>query len=199
MRRFQQKLAFYLECLNRAGRGKFLTVETISGILALVAMPISQLWQPAQPYLNWIPLALFVSMFLGSILLGAVTAPYWIAKELEDENENIRLKLDNKEARQNALNVLWKLRSEGIAMRNEPLVSENEVGPWKAKMNEWRDKVLVQAGIVNENLRSYLERLDRTEPIPVNIFPRNGDHELTLRIMSEVLRRMETYLTRELR
>lgn len=197
MGRYIQMRHFYLECLHRAGRGRLLQIETIAGLLAMVAIPIAAYWKSVGPYMNWIPLAVFGAVFIGTIIIGFTTAPYWIAKELEEDKDRLHLQLENKAARQSAINRLWQLRSDGIVIRNKP-ISIGDVTTWRKDVDTWRANVLLEADKVNTNLKCYLERLDHTCGIPGNIVVISGDHELWVRITSEILLRMEEYLKKEL-
>lgn len=199
MGQFVRMRDFYKECLRRAWRGKFLVIESISGFMTLVGIPIAAYWEAPQQYMNWLPLAFFLVVFVGTLFIGFITAPYCIARELEQGNEKLQLQIENKEARQNAIDKLWQLRSEGISLRNkEPSYDNLAIRAWVLEIRQWREKVLLEAGKVNVNLKCYLERLDHTCPVPGGIIPFPGDHELHVRIASKILLRLEEYLKKEL-
>ena len=127
-----------------------------------------------------------------------VSAPAKIYGEAQENIFKLQLQLDDKAARQASINILWKLRSNGISHRNRDVSSPEELDEWKQKYNKWRDEVLEESEKVNINLRCYLERLDLTGPIPANSKIFNPDHELQVRIMSEILQRLQEYLKKEL-
>jgi hypothetical protein len=185
---------FYAQCFRKAWRGKLLHVEAISGILTLLAIPIAAIWKPEVANINWLPLALFCVIFIGTIIYGFVTAPYWIAKGIKDERDKLQAELDNKAARENALNKLWDLRSAGISLRNDSVVSADNFEFWKTRFEQWKQDVLTEAGKVNYNLKCYLDRLDQLRPRPVGLSTFNSEHERLVCITSEMLQRLQEYL-----
>lgn len=81
---------FYAECWRMAWRGKLFHVEAISGMLALLAVPVVAFWDPGDTYINWIPLTIFAAVFVTALCVGLITAPYWIAKELEEQTNRLK-------------------------------------------------------------------------------------------------------------
>jgi hypothetical protein len=74
---------FYKKCWFRAWRGKLFFVQRISGLLSIIAIPIGTWWKPSNiAALNWLPLMIFVSVFMAIVLWNFVTAPYYIATDL---------------------------------------------------------------------------------------------------------------------
>lgn len=96
-------------------------------------------------------------------------------------------------SREEAIKVLWKLRKDGVAIRNEPVPSEQLFPPWKAKYEKWRNDVLLAAEKVDENLRPRLEVLDQLRP-PPTLPVINQDHALCITIVSEILLRLSEKL-----
>lgn len=96
-------------------------------------------------------------------------------------------------SREEAIKLLWRLRKVGVAIRNEPVPSEQLFPPWKAKYERWRHDVLLAAEKVDENLRHRLEVLDRLRP-PPTLPVINRDHALCITITSEILLRLEERL-----
>lgn len=131
-------------------------------------------------------------------LYGFIRAPKKVYDEAQENIRNLKLQLDNEAARQNSINILWRLRSEGITLRNKSISSLEELEEWKKYFSQWRDEVLEESGKVNVNLKCYLERLDVTGQNPSNLNIFNPDHELQARIMSEILKRLQEYLKKEL-
>lgn len=189
---------FYSQCVRRAWRGKLLHVEAVVGLLLLIAIPIAATWRPDIANLNWIPLAVFAIIFAGVLVYGLVTAPFYIANEMQNENVKLQNKLNDIAVKQNALDKLWQLRSDGISLRNDKVDSDQGLVAWKEAYERWRTAVLAEAGIVNINLKCYLERLDRTGPVPGNSHIFNPEHELLVRITSEILQRLQEYLKKSL-
>lgn len=188
---------FYAECVKRAARGKLLHVEAISGLLALLAVPVAALWDPRSQFLNWVPLAIFGAVFVGTLIFGFLTAPYWIATEFESQRDALAGQLDMGARRQAAVDQLWDLRSNGIRLRNERLANDEAVEDWAVRINAWRDEVLSASHVVSVNLRNWLDRLDHTVSAPNNIPIVNSHHDQLVRVTSEMLLRMEQYLLRE--
>lgn len=87
---------------------------------------------------------------------------------------------------------LWDLRRKGISLRNER-ISHEEYGEWKNKFESWRDEVLSEAQKISSGLRSHLEVLDQLRQPDLGD-PVNSDHERDLRILSEILARLQAYL-----
>ena len=191
---------FYLDCFKRAGRGKLLHVEAISGFLALVCLPVATYWNFfGSEILNWLPLIIFGTVFLGTVAIGLLTAPYKIADQLERDRNALREKLDERVARQAALNELWRLRSDGITLRNTRVTSDPSFAEWIEKSEAWRSEVLERAEVISMNLRNWLDRLDRCNPPPQMPWPwHNDDHAHRVKIFSEILLRMQTFLEKDL-
>ena len=96
-------------------------------------------------------------------------------------------------SREDAIRILWQLRKVGVAIRNEPVPSEQVFTAWKAKYEKWREDVLLAAEKVDENMRHRLEVLDRLRP-PPSLPVINRDHAVCITIASEILSRLEERL-----
>lgn len=96
-------------------------------------------------------------------------------------------------SRDEAIKILWKLRREGVAIRNEQISSEQQFPAWKAKFEKWRNAVLLVAEKVDGNLRQRLEVLNQVRP-PPTLPVVNQEHVLCIRIASEILLRLEERL-----
>lgn len=96
-------------------------------------------------------------------------------------------------SREEAISRLWDLRRIGVAIRNEPVPSEQLFPPWKAKYEQWRAEVLAAADKVNEGLRQRLEVLDRLRP-PPSLPVVSNEHARCIAIASEILLRLEERL-----
>jgi hypothetical protein len=88
---------------------------------------------------------------------------------------------------------LWRLREEGVAIRNAPVPSGKDYPAWKHKYKAWRDDVLMVAEKYDENLRPRLEVRDRPRQ-PPNLPVINQDHALCIKVASEILLRIAEYL-----
>lgn len=96
-------------------------------------------------------------------------------------------------SRDEAIKILWKLRRDGVAIRNEQVASDRQFPAWKAKYEKWRRDVLAVAEKVDENLRQRLEVLNQLRP-PPTLPVINQDHALCIAIASEILLRLEERL-----
>jgi len=142
-------------------------------------------------------LALFL-LFLLVCVLNICAAIPKLHQEAENEIAKLRGRLDTRAGRQAALNELWRLRSDGISIRNRSIETEKEYQQWHKEYEKWRIEVLEKAEVLTINLRNWLERLDTTVTDPTGRKPFNPDHELKRRIMSTILHRMQVYLEKEL-
>jgi len=153
---------------------------------SLVAERLGEIWA--------IILAFFVAFAL-IFSINIILAP--------NEIDELRKQLDDKEARQNAIDTLWALREEGVVLRNKKLptgivVSSDGFENWRRSYKEWRENVLTEAGKVNINLKCYLETLDKMGAPPANVEIVNSEHGLYVNIISEMLQRLQEYLKKEL-
>src|SRR5262249_15280612 len=98
-----------------------------------------------------------------------------------------------------ALNLIWDLRQSGVEIRNE--FPANFIN-WHRRVYEWRDQVLDAAGVLSTNLRRHLQTLNETHGYPGDIriasLLHADEHKNDLSIISEILRRLEKYLERDL-
>lgn len=192
------KSEFYWECTKRAFRGKLAQVELVSGLLALVAVPIGLwLWPNASGAMNWVPLAIFGAFFVGTIAVGLITAPYWMFGELEQQRNELQAILDTRAARRSAIAKLWELRATGVEHRNKN-IERDDVAQWVRTFDVWREDVLAHAGTVSDGLNAWLTTLDRVRPPPDLAPPASADHKHYRGIMSEILLRMEEFLQAEM-
>lgn len=145
--------------------------------------------------------ALLVALVIAGsavLLWNVPRAAAALQMEAEDEITRLRNLFDDKAKRQAAINVLWQLRSDGISLRNRRVGSVGEFAGWRAELDSWRERVLDESGKVNPNLRNYLDRLDLTRGIPKNTVVFSAEHELQVRIATEILARLQEYLKKEL-
>jgi len=96
-------------------------------------------------------------------------------------------------SREDAIKLLWRLRKEGVAIRNEPIPSEKLFSQWKVKYEKWRNDVLLAAEKVDENLRARLEVLDQLRSPPA-LPVINQEHAQCIAIASEILLRLNERL-----
>ena len=112
-------------------------------------------------------------------------------------------KIDDRERRQLALNKLWRLRSDGIALRNKPITTEAEFVDWQRRYEEWRENILRAAEERSVNLREWLDRLERMGAPPSGLtfyFDDTGEseHRRLVGIMTEMLVRLQKHLEKDL-
>ncbi len=87
---------------------------------------------------------------------------------------------------------LWDLRTQGVSLRNEN-VDHWSYPEWKERFESWHSELLLEAQKISTGLGSYLETLDQcTQPDLVS--PANREHEQDLRVLSEVLFRLQKFL-----
>jgi hypothetical protein len=122
-------------------------------------------------------LVALVIIFSAVFIVNLLKAPQSLQQEAEAEIAGLRKQLNDREAKQAAINVLWSLRSSGISMRNDRVSSEDEFNDWQGRFWTWRTNVIAQAGLVDQNLQNWLDRLDRTQPPPLGHAPFNAEHE----------------------
>jgi hypothetical protein len=150
----------------------------------------------------WAAILAFLSVFSLMLLINFVLAPAKLQEEADREIASLSKKLNDREARQAAIDELWRLRAEGISHRNCDAVHGTSTAvayaSWKADYENWRHETLTVARAVNVNLHNWLDRLDRTVPSPGGQTYFNPEHELLTRIMSTMLDRMQRYLEKEL-
>ena len=120
-------------------------------------------------------LILFVVLFVVSLTVGLVRAPYSVHRELEQKNLKLQDRLFNRERREAAIAKLWALRAEGVDIRNE-VVAPRKLQAWIKRYESWRDNVLTEAGAVSRNLQAWLQTLDRVRLPPSLPPPTNPSH-----------------------
>ncbi len=150
-------------------------------------------------------IALVGLVFVWNLILS----PWQLQKEADERIAELENIIDDEEAQQNALNRLWELRSEGIALRNEPIQTEAQFTDWRRRYEEWRKSILEVAGERSANLREWLRRLERMGKPPGGLtFYVNGDtstgkptkeHYRLASIMTEILVRLQKHLERDLK
>jgi hypothetical protein len=131
------------------------------------------------------------------IVVRLARAPYLLDKQAHSHIAALSLSLDNKTARQAALNLLWALRKEGVSLR-EKVPSATELSTWLDEWNAWRQRVYAAAEVVSVNLRNHLETLNEMGKAPSNLRLNGMLHLHAVEVMSEILRRMERYLEKDL-
>lgn len=137
---------------------------------------------------------IFAILFITNFIL----APAAIQKESDEKISKLELQIENKEARQAAINKLWDLRSIGISLRNDGVETEEQLSAWISQYTEWRIETLSVAKEVSINLHNWLDRLDRmTNLVPNNVRHFSNEHLRLLNITSEILARLQKYLERE--
>jgi hypothetical protein len=142
----------------------------------------------------------FVVLIAIFYVANIVRAAAAMQSEAENAVTELRMRLDDQAGRQAAIDALWELRSDGISHRNGRVQSDEEWGAWRTTYEQWRENVLLQCGRVNPNLRQYVARLDRMAEGPPDIMTRvfSSEHGRLVRIMSEMLQRLQAFLTKDL-
>jgi hypothetical protein len=180
--------------LNWAGIVGVGVVGAVGGYLGRIINP--QTWQQVVTWALVYTAATWVIFFFFRLVF---VAPFQVFKDGEGQRERLQQELEDRERRQRALNLLWDLRESGVQIRNEfPVNFPN----WHRRVNEWRNQLLDAAGVLSVNLRRHLQTLNETHGYPrdIQIVGENHkqEHELDLRVISEMLRRLEKYLERDL-
>lgn len=92
-----------------------------------------------------------------------------------------------------ARNTLWLLRKTGVVIRNK-LIQKHELPAWIDAYEAWRAGVLKNAGMISSDLYSHLETLNEVGAPPGNLSYVDDEHYRLVAVISEILRRLETYL-----
>ncbi len=141
----------------------------------------------------------FLLFFIVLFVWNFVTVPAKLQQEADNEIAVLKMKLNNKEARQQAMARLWALRAEGTTMRNETVVGVNAASAWKKKFEDWRQRVLAEAQTISPNFSAWLDTLDRVRPGPSDL-PQAAtqDHNTLRSCQSEILLRVQEFLQAEM-
>lgn len=133
------------------------------------------------------------SVALAIFFWSLFAAPPKIHNERSIEIDGLHKQLNNKEARQAALDRLWRLRKSGVDLRNQRITSD-QYNKWYADYQVWHKEMLVEAEKISRNLHQWLETLERQPNEPVNEFSIDPGHRKVLCNFSEALRRLGLYL-----
>jgi hypothetical protein len=194
---------YVIRCLQRAFWGSLSSalnwagivgVGAVGGYLGRISDP--QTWQQVVTWALVYTAAAWLIIFLFRLFF---IAPFQTFKDIEGQRVRLEQALEDRERRQRALNLLWDLRESGVQIRNEfPVNFPN----WHRRVYEWRDQLLDASGVLSVNLRRHLQTLNETHGYPsdIQIVGENHkqEHDLDLRVISEMLRRLERYLERDL-
>lgn len=148
--------------------------------------------------MNWVPLGIFITVFVVTLVVAFFISPYSMYRELETRNNALEKRLFDKEARQRAISQLWQLRAEGVRIRNEDVFRHKNEADWQARYNDWRQRVYEEAGKISANLEAWLTTLDRVRPGPASRPAVSPDHLRDRNNMSEILLRMQEFLQAEM-
>jgi hypothetical protein len=190
--------SFYLDCAKLAKKG---CVEAANDWQWIWGIPIvaglAGWYRPGETITTGWPI------LDGLITAAAAFVVTWLYAGLEartaDEIQTLKLALFDKEARQKALAGLWNLRAQGVALRNEAVMSDAGYQHWKQQFEDWQKAVLGEAEKISLSFRAWLETLDRIRscvapPSPAN----NPDHNLLRNVQGEMLLRMQEFLQAEM-
>lgn len=136
--------------------------------------------------ITWLAIFLFRLLF---------RAPALLYKELAAENERLKKLIHDRDARQLAIDRLWKLRGDGVGLRNEFPITDDVYRAWQSRFSAWREEVLIAAENINPNLRQWLARLDILGDAALQIAPKERKD---VQNMTEILARMGEYLRGEI-
>ena len=187
---------FYWEWIKRAFRGRLLVAEATAGLLGMLSFLINDWIVRNFETPGWFGVYLFLLLFLVFVGIGLIRAPRDLYKEAMFEIAALRLTIEDKERIQKALNELWRLRAAGVKLRNKR-ISTDDYEDWLHDFNQWREEVLQHAGKISENLKQWLDILDKTTQGPVSPWI-HETHSAKLRVFSEVLHRLQIFLERDL-
>src|SRR5262245_40197379 len=137
-----------------------------------------------------------VGLFSAVFLWNLAAAPAQLRSESDAKIAELEKVIDNREVRQTAMARLWRLRKQGVKLRNQPIANDEEYEAWATKRKRWRLRVLKQAGLISPNFKAWLETLDRTRQPPQVAAPLvdgkyQREHARSRRITSEILMRVE--------
>jgi len=145
-------------------------------------------------------------LFVASVTVSAVALIgivvysvnlFRAAKHLDEDRattiDGLELEIFNRKKRQAAISELWRLRSEGIELRNKIISNQIDIFEFVIGYNPWREETLKEAERVSENLRQWLERLDLMDPRAVGIH-----NEKFVQVASEILLRLGQFLEGEI-
>ena len=199
--------SYFGACLERAFRGSLSSALNWAGTVGVAVVGAIYQYRGltiSEPH-GWLDIVVWGLIYLATAwaiffcFRLIFVAPFQMFKETEFQRLQLQKKLEDREIRQRALNLLWDLRENGVQIRNEfPVNFPN----WHRRVNEWRDQVLDAAGVLSTNLRRHLQTLNETHGYPSDIQivggSHDGEHKLDLSVISETLRRLEKYLERDL-
>jgi hypothetical protein len=206
--------SFYLDCAKWARKGCVEAandwqwiwgIPIVSGLVGLAAWyrpgeTITTGWPILDGFLS--AAAAFVVTWLVIFFTQLVRAPAKLYAGLEartaDEIKTLKLALFDKEARQKALAELWKLREQGVALRNETVTPAGYAN-WKQRFGDWQKTVLGDAETISLSFKAWLETLDRIRPPVAAPSPAcNQEHNLLRNVQGEMLLRMQEFLQAEM-
>jgi hypothetical protein len=183
---------YYWRWLRTAFSRSIGLVDIGTGIVVALAGILDRFWPEAQIMTSYgwqIPVWALAAVMAVRLVL----APFWMFQEDDASRAKLQLRLENKAARQAALDRLWASYKSGVQLRNRDM-SADDVGSWLLEEEEWRTETFAAAEVISPQLRQHLEILNETHPPPLNVnivSPKHGAH---VRVFSEVLRRMQEYL-----
>jgi hypothetical protein len=129
------------------------------------------------------------------LMLVLVVTPCRMWLEQAAAIVELQSELKQKGVAQEKLDALWALRASGVKIRNERIKPDEHAG-WVKRFVKWREEALDAASRASPNLRSYLDVLNETRNPPAGVNPVSSEHALQLRILSEIIARIEAYLAK---
>ena len=144
----------------------------------------------------------FAALGIATVLLVAfyiwnfVHAPAQLDKEAQERIGDLTQKLNDREEQQKIRLSLWKLREEGVQIRNDGLTTTN-IASWADKFETWHARVLDQAQNLSSDLRHSLDPIDKISPESNElVVAKDISHQKNVSVMSEMLARLYKHLDR---
>ena len=144
----------------------------------------------------------FAALGIAAVLLVAfyiwnlVHAPAQLDKEAQERIGDLTQKLNDREEQQKIRLLLWKLREEGVQIRNDGLTTTN-IASWADKFETWHARVLDQAQNFSSDLRHSLDPIDKISPESNElVVAKDISHQKNVSVMSEMLARLYKHLDR---
>ncbi|MGB9367148.1 MAG: hypothetical protein WCE79_14165 [Xanthobacteraceae bacterium] len=118
----------------------------------------------------------------------------WLAMQLPEEK---RQTLDKITPLNQAREELWKLRKEGVELRNEGKATRL-VSQWNTKYEDWHARLIATAVLVSSDLGHSFDPLGKIEARNnESVALPNAHHQKRVSAMSEKLERLYKYLSKE--
>jgi hypothetical protein len=122
-------------------------------------------------------------VLIATLILIVAAAGFIRALHIEKETAALqKLKKD-----------VWLMRDEGVPLRNEGNQTTDVPG-WTPRFEDWHARVIVAAEALSPDLRHYLEPINKFKVKPELVAVNDVRHAMNVRVMSEILARIEERL-----